>query len=153
ELVADRPLREDGVGLLLRLHEPCRVVDPAGAVQRAVGPEHHAPVALRPGEADAPGDQLGAEAEPPRPLLQEEQAELRDAVPVADAVDGAGPLAVELRDPSALELRIVVAEKIGEDPGDQRLEVLVPSLDTGVEVRMPVEDPAVVARTGGPDLD
>src|SRR5262249_21293796 len=152
-LLADGALREDGVGLLLRLHEPGGVVDPAGALQRAVGPEHHAPVALRPGEADAPVDQLGADAEPPRPLLPEKQAGLRDALPLADAVDRAGPLAVELRDPGALELRVVVGEKIGEDPGDQRLEVLVPSLDTGVELRMPVEHPAVVARTGGPDLD
>src|SRR5829696_3421761 len=112
QLLADRSFGEDRVGLLLGLHKPERVVDPAGTGQGAVGPEHHSPVIPLLGKGDAFVDQSAAEAVAAGPILDEEEPEPGCLLGLAGAVDGARALAVYLADPGPLAFGVEVLEEL-----------------------------------------
>src|SRR6185295_19114385 len=70
-----------------------------------VRPQRDAIVAGLAGETDALGDQATADPQAARPRLDEEEAQLRDAVRVADQEHRADVLSVALGDPAALAAR------------------------------------------------
>src|SRR5262245_17580982 len=152
-LLPEGPLREHGMRFLLRLREADRVVDSPGALQRAVGPEHHPPVVPLAGELDAAADQPAADPMSARVRVDEEQSQLRDLLGAARAVDGPDPTAVQLADPGRLALGVVIVEVVRDHAGYKRDERLVPALLVGVEVGVTLEHPAVIAQLGLPDLD
>lgn len=87
----------------------------------------------RAGEGDALADQARTDSVPTRPRLDEEYAELGH-IGVAPAVeDATGPGSVELGDPGTLAFGLEVIPVIGDDPGDQSLEVCVPAVLVGVD--------------------
>src|SRR5262245_13177889 len=152
-LLRHGPLREHGVRLLFRLPEAGGIVDSPGARERAVGPEHHPPVAPLAGELDAAADQPAADPAAARIRVDEEQPQLSHLLGAARTVDSPHPTAAELGDPGRFATEVVIVEVVRDHPGHQRHERLVPALLVGVEVGMTLEHPAVVAELGLPDLD
>src|SRR5215212_215345 len=145
ELLAHGPSGEDRVGLLVGLLEAGRVVDPAGAVERAVRPQGHPLVTLPSREPDAPVDQPTADAEAPRPVLDEEKAKLSDVGALADAIDRTCPLAIQLGDPGLLALGVAAIEEVRDDAGNQCDEGLSPTVLWRIQMGVALDDPAVVA--------
>src|SRR5260221_8107085 len=109
-----------------------------------VGPEHELLVALRARKPDAFLDQAPAEPGTAGGRLDEQQAQARLAL-VVHHEHAADALAVALRDPAALALRIEVLEEVLDDSGAQRLELRTPSVLLVVEHRVAIDHPAHVA--------
>ena len=97
-----RPLRRDQL-------EAAALVDAAGGLELALRPERQLAVADGAGEADALLDQLRADLQAARRGVDDQEAQLCDAVARVDAEDRADGLAVEGRDPAALARRVVAA--------------------------------------------
>jgi hypothetical protein len=74
-----------------------------------------------------------------------QQAELGDTGTAAHAEHGADRRAVEFGDPAALAARVELADELGTDLGQQRLERGVPAVFARVQIRLAMDDPAYVA--------
>ena len=99
------------LGLGLDELEAARAVDAPRALELALRPERQLAVADGAGEADALLDELRADAAAARGGLDDQQAQLRDAVAGVDAEDRADGVAVERGDPGALARGVVVRAK------------------------------------------
>lgn len=75
----------------------------------------------------------------------------RAVLPYAHHRADGGP--VELGDPDALQMGVVVLGEVRDDPGDQALELLVPAELGGVERAVPLHDPAQLAGLRIPQAD
>src|SRR4029078_2704446 len=84
--------------------------------------------------------------------VDEEEAELGDALRTADAIDRPDALTVQLGDPGGLPLGVVLLEVVGDHTRDERGEGLAPALLVFVEVGVALEHPAGIAEIGLPDL-
>ena len=123
------------------------LVDAPRGMQHVVGPQRELTVADLACEAHAFLHEALADAEPPRPGLDEEQAQLGDRLRLLDAKHRPHVLPVQLRDPAALPLAVVVTDELGDDIGDQRLELLPPAVFPGIQRPVALYDPAHVARS------
>ena len=121
-------------------------VDAAGGLELALRPEGQLAVAGGAGEADAFVDELLADAAAAGGGVDDQEAELRDAVAGVDAEDRADGLAVEGGDPGVLAGGIVVLGELGDDLRDERLEARVEAVLARVEGAVALNDPAVLAR-------
>src|SRR2546425_12102695 len=90
--------------------EPGAFVDASRGAQHAVGPQHDLPVARLPREAHALAHEARTDAQPARPRLDQQQAQLGHRRRLLDEEHGADDLAVLLCDPGALPLRVVVLD-------------------------------------------
>src|SRR5881397_1256872 len=122
-------------------------VDAPGGMQHVVCPQRELAVADLAGEAHAFLHEALADAEPPRPGLYEEQTQLGNRLRLLDAKHRPHVLPVQLRDPAALPLAVVVTDELGDDIGDQRLELLPPAVFPGIQRPVALYDPAHVARS------
>src|SRR5437879_7813544 len=125
-------------------------VDASGGMQHVVGPQREPAVAGLAGEAHAFAYKALADPEPARPGLDQEQAQLRDRLRFLDAKHRPHVLTVQLRDPAALPLGVVLADELGHDVSDQGLEVRLPPVLLGVQRAVALDDPAHVAGLGAP---
>ena len=66
------------VGLLTDEAEARLLVEATGRTEMALGPQRDLAVACLPGEAHALVDEVAAETQPPRPRLEEKEAQLGD---------------------------------------------------------------------------
>jgi len=89
-----------------------------------------------------------ADAQSAGARLDEQQAQLRDAVVLSDAEDAAGALAVDFGDPRSLALGIVRVDVVRDDARDERLERLVPAVFLRVERAVAADHPAEVTGRG-----
>src|SRR3989442_225426 len=119
--------------LLVHEAEAGLFVDAPGGMQHVVGPQREPAVAALAGEAPAFAYKALADPEPARPGLDQEQTQLRDRLRFLDAKHPPHVLTVQLRDPAALPLRVVLADELGHDVSDQGLEMRVPTLLLGVQ--------------------
>src|SRR5262249_17419236 len=142
--LADEVLAEAVMLLALDEAEPGGLVEAPRRDQHVVGPEPEPAVAAAPRETDAFGDEALADAEAARLGRDDEEAELGDALRLFHDEDRADDLALAFGDPAALALRIEMAEELGGDLGDQRLELLVPAKLLGVEAAVERHHPAHV---------
>src|SRR2546422_11714661 len=114
--------------LFLRQVEAGLFVDAAGGMQHVVGPQREPAVARLAGEAHAFRHEALPDTEPARPGLDEEQAQLGDRLRFLDAKHRPYVLTVQLRDPAALPLEVIVAYELGADVRDMCIDVLAPGL-------------------------
>ena len=80
-----------------------------------------------------------------RERLDQQQAELGDAVAGVDAEDGAGALPVQLGDPGGVARLVGDGREVGDHAGDERLEARAPAVLAGKEDPVALNDPAEVA--------
>src|SRR4051812_16009637 len=95
----DEVVAEAVVRLLLEELEAGGDVDAAGGDEHVVGPQHHALEVGGTGEVDAGGDELGAEAEPAGPRVDQQQSQLGGVGVALLAEHAAGTAAVDVSDP------------------------------------------------------
>src|SRR2546427_8137100 len=118
------------------------LVDAPGGMQHVVCPQRELAVADLAGEAHALLHEAFADAEAARPGLDEEQTQPGDRLRFLDAKHRPHVLTVQLRDPAALPLRVVVTDELGDDVRDQRLELLAPAVFPGVQHAVALNHPA-----------
>src|SRR6185503_1010684 len=82
--------------------------------------------------------------------IDQQQADAGYLVGIAHEEAAADVLAVDLADPAALALRIVLFGEVGDDAGDESFERLAPAELLGIERAVAADDPAVVADLGRP---
>ena len=127
--------------------KPAALVDAARGLELPLRPERQLAVADRAGEADALLDQLRADLPAARRGVDDQQAQLRDAVARVDAEDRADGLAVAARrSSSARAPGRECCEIGGHDLRDERLEAGVEAVLAGVQRTVALDDPAVLAR-------
>src|SRR5712691_1933800 len=136
---------EAAMRLFVHQAEAGLFVDTPGRLQHVVRPQGELAVADLAGEAHALLHEAFADAEAARPGLDEEQTQPGDRLRFLDAKHRAHVLTVQLRDPAALPLRVVVADELGDDVRDQRLELLAPAVFPGVQRAVALNDPPHVA--------
>src|SRR5262245_53906927 len=107
--LADEPFPEGIVALLLDELKAHPLIDAAGGGEHALGPERDLAVARLARKAQRLLDQSGADAEPARLGLDQEEAQPRDLLCVPHQQNRSDILALALGDPAALALAIVVA--------------------------------------------
>src|SRR5205823_3478566 len=105
-LAGERPA-ERRVALLVDQLEPRSLVDPARVRQDVVRPEHELAVSGRTREPDALVHEPGSDDAVAVARLDQQQPELSDPARLRDAQDRPGAVALELRDPGPLAVRIV----------------------------------------------
>src|SRR5260370_33853421 len=115
-----------------------------GRMEDALRPERNLSIACLPGKAHTFTHQAGADAQPPRRRLNQQQAQLGDGLRLFDQKDGACDLTIFLGDPAALPFGVVMLNELGDDASDQGLKAFVPSVLLGIEQAVPVPDPAHV---------
>ena len=102
--------------LLADEREPRALVDPAGVRRACRWSTARARGSRRGGRsAMHSSDEPGAEAEPARPRLDEQQPQLGDGVGLAHAEHAAGRRAVDLGDPDRLARRVRRLGEVGDD--------------------------------------
>ena len=126
------------------------LVDPPGVGEYVVGPQRDAGVPAPAGEPEHLLHQPGADPEAPGPRLHEQHPQLGRAVVLPHAEHAARRSAVDLGDPGSLATEVPVVYVIGDDPGHERLERLVPAELLRVQRPVPLHHPAHVARLGRP---
>jgi hypothetical protein len=82
---------------------------------------------------------------PTRGRVDEQDPQLRGRLVLTHAEHAADPLAVKLRDPRRLAIRVVIDRVVGDDLGDERLEVGVPAELAVVLLTVRHHHPAEVA--------
>src|SRR5690606_32261778 len=92
-------------------------------------------------------------AETARARLHEQQPQLGGPLVLVDAEDRPDRLPVDLGDPAPVPARVAVLDVLGDDPGDQRLELLVPAVLLGVELAVALHDPPEIAGPQIAELD
>ena len=99
------------------------------------------------GEAGALVDEAASDAEAARRRVDEQHAQLGDALALAILLheDAADVLAAPLGDPAALVRGVELLDVVGDDAGDERLEARVPAVLARVQLAVALDDPAVVA--------
>src|SRR5262249_49865569 len=121
------------------------LVDAPRVHQHAARPQADLAVAAGAREADAFVDQPGAEAEPARLRIDQQQAELRDLGRALLEEDATDRLAVEVGDPAALARGIVVLDVVRDDLGAKPFERRTPAVFPRVELAVPLHHPAELA--------
>src|SRR5207237_8605168 len=139
-----QPLPKARVPLAADELEAGSLVDAPRRDEHVVRPEHELAVARGPRERDALVHQARADPVPAGARFDEQQPELRDGVALSHAEDRADAFAIELRDPTPFALRVEMLDELGDDPGDERLEALVPPVLLPVARAVPTHDPAHV---------
>lgn len=127
------------------------LVDLAGGVEIALGPERDLQVAGFAGELDALVDEHRAEAGAAGAGFDQEKAEFGGSglVRVLDEEDVADGLVVSFGDPATVAGGVVVDEEVSGDLRDQGLEVVVVTVLFGIDGGLTVDDPADVAGVVG----
>src|SRR5260370_38263064 len=93
-------------------------VDVPGGMEDALRPERNLSIACLPGKAHTFTHQAGADAQPPRRRLNQQQAQLGDGLRLFDQKDGACDLSIFLGDPAALPFGVVMLNELGDDASD-----------------------------------
>src|SRR5579883_356813 len=123
-------------------------IDVARGREHAVGPERDLPVAGTACEADALISEPRTKPEAARLRLDQEQPQSGDINRLLRDEHAADILAVHLGDPTALALRIVGVEEIGDDFRADALEGFLPAVFLRVQLGMALNDPAEIAMAG-----
>jgi hypothetical protein len=123
----------------------CLFVDVPGGMQHAVSPEHDLPVVCLSGEALTLADQAFSDAKPARLRIDQQKPRLRRRLRFFDKENKADVLTIHLGNPAALTFRIEVLDELSRDLGEQRLELLVPTVPSGVLHSVLLDDPAHIA--------
>src|SRR5713101_1062115 len=120
-------------------------VDVPGGMEDALRPERDLSIACLAGKAHTFAHQAGADAQPPRRRLNQQQAQLGHGLRLFDQEDGAYDLTIFLGDPAALPFGVVMLNELGDDASDQGLKAFVPSVLLGIKHAVAVHDPSHIA--------
>ncbi len=113
--------------------------------EHAVRPQRHFLVAGAAGKAGAFIDQPRPEPKPARLRIDDQQSDAGNIGRVGDQKNAADIFAVQLGDPAAFALRIVLVGKIGDDLRADAFERFDPAVFLRVKFGVALDDPAEIA--------
>src|SRR5581483_2263176 len=126
-VLAHQVTAEAVVAVLAVQGESGPLVYPPGVGEDVVGPQGDLRVPGLAGEPEHLLDQPGADAQAPRPRLDEQQPQPRGRGVLAHAEHAARRAAVDLGDPGRLGRRVPAVQVVRDDPGHERLVGGVPA--------------------------
>ena len=133
------------VRLLVDEAEAGFFINSPGGVENTVRPESYVPVSGVPRETHALLYQVPAQAETTGRGFDQEQAELRNFIGLANQKHRANAVAIPLRDPAGFPLGIEVPDELSGDLGDERLAGTVPPILLCVQDAVTVDHPSHIA--------
>src|SRR5438552_5912994 len=117
----------------------------AGGMEFALGPKENLFVASLTTKVHTLGNQAAADTQPSRTWLNQEQPKLRRRLRFLDKKNCADALAMFLRDPTALVLRIEILDEPRDNLRNQSFEAFIVTVFLPVKLAMALHDPSHIS--------